>query len=296
MILSNQKLVGLGEVLWDCLPSGKQLGGAPANCAFHAHQMGIPSAVVSAVGEDDDGWEILKQLGAMGLDCSGLAMRADLPTSRVTVAMSPSGQPSYTIHKPVAWDALVLTPQARQLAGECAAVCFGSLAQRSKDSREMIQAFLQATPASAWRIFDLNLRQTYYSAAVLDPSLHLANVLKLNDEELPVLADLLSLDNTTVDGQLAELRDRYSLHMVAYTCGAAGSVLLDAHQTHRLAGPPVTVADTIGAGDSFTATLAVGLLQDWPLETIHARAIQLAGYVCTQSGATPVHDQLSVNS
>ena len=286
----NGKLVGLGEVLWDCLPSGKRLGGAPANCAFHAHQMGIPSAVVSAVGEYDDGWEILQQLGAMGLDCSGLAMRADLPTSRVTVKMSDGGQPSYTIHQPVAWDSLVLTPEAAGLAQECAAVCFGSLAQRSKTSREMVQSFLQATPESAWRIFDVNLRQDYFSAEVLNASLELANVVKLNDEELPVLAELLSLTGTTADDQLAELRDRYSLHMVAYTCGAEGSILLDANETHRLAGPPVAVEDTIGAGDSFTATLAAGLLQGWPLEKTHARAIQLAGYVCTQPGATPSHD------
>lgn len=290
MNLSKQKLVGLGEVLWDCLPSGKRLGGAPANCAFHAHQMGIRSAVVSAVGEDDDGWEILQQLGAMGLDCSGLAMRADLPTSRVTVKMGDGGQPSYTIHQPVAWDDLVLTPEAAQLAEECAAVCFGSLAQRSKASRAMIQSFLQATSESAWRIFDVNLRQDYYSAEVLNASLELANVVKLNDEELPVLAELLVLADTTADGQLAELRDRYSLHLVAYTCGAAGSVLLDANQVSRLTVPSVTVEDTIGAGDSFTATLAAGLLQGWPLETIHARAIELAGYVCTQPGATPTHE------
>ena len=256
--------------------------------------MGIPSAVVSAVGEDDDGWKILQQLGAMGLDCTGLAMRADLPTSRVTVKMR-DGQPSYTIRQPVAWDGLTLTHEAAKLAQECAAVCFGSLAQRSEESREMIHAFLQATSESAWRIFDVNLRQDYYSADVLASSLELANVVKLNDEELPVLAELLSLETTTADDQLAELRDRYSLHMVAYTCGAEGSVLLDAHQTHRLAGPPVTVKDTIGAGDSFTATLAAGLLQGWPLETIHARAIQLAGYVCTQPGATPTHDQLTDN-
>jgi fructokinase len=289
MNLSKQKLVGLGEVLWDCLPAGRRLGGAPANCAFHAHQMGIPSAVVSAVGEDDDGWKILQQLGAMGLDCTGLAMRADLPTSRVTVKMR-DGQPSYTIRQPVAWDGLTLTHEAARLAQECAAVCFGSLAQRSEESREMIQEFLRATSESAWRIFDVNLRQDYYSADVLNASLELANVVKLNDEELPVLAELLALADTTADGRLAELRDRYSLHMVAYTSGAAGSVLLDAHQTNRLAGPPVTVEDTIGAGDSFTATLAVGLLQGWPLEEIHARAIQLAGYVCTQPGATPTHE------
>ena len=279
-------VVGLGEVLWDMLPAGRQLGGAPANVAFHAAALGGSGAVASAIGADDLGAEIRSRLSDAGLDDSALATDPDSPTGKVTVTLDADGKPSFTIHTGVAWDGIPFTPELEALMARADAVCFGSLAQRAGGSRETIRRALSATRPECLRICDVNLRQRYYTRKVLAESFALADILKLNDEELPVIAELLGLPGD-VDAALATLVERFALRMVILTCGAAGSVLMTPAETSKLSGEPVAVVDSVGAGDAFTAAVAIGVLRGESLATIHARAERVARYVCTQAGATP---------
>ena len=280
-------IVGLGEILWDLLPSGKQLGGAPANFAYHAQALGGESLVVSAVGKDELGREILGRLDALALNAMHVAVDGCHPTGTVTVALDRAGTPAYTIHEHVAWDFIPQAPQLLALAAETDAVCFGSLAQRSPVSRATIHAFLRATPAAALRIFDINLRQSFYSREVIDASLRLSNVLKLNHEELPRAAQLLAIAGDEMD-VLRELSARYGLRLVALTRGARGSILYTQEGVSGHAGFPAEVVDTVGAGDAFAAALALGLLRGHDLERINADANRVAAYVCSQPGATPL--------
>lgn len=279
-------VVGLGEVLWDMLPGGKQFGGAPANFAYHAAALGAEAYVVSCVGEDNLGCEILGRLDALGLNRDFVAVDAEHPTGTVSVEVDAEGKPDYVIHQDVAWDFVPALPGLRELAERTDAVCFGSLAQRRGVSRTTIRSFLAATPPNCLRIFDINLRQNYFDAETIAQSLELANVLKLNDEELPVVGRLLSVDGDD-DAMLDTLRQRYDLKLIALTQGQQGSVLVgpDGRATHG--GLSVEVADTVGAGDAFTAVIAIGLLKGLPLATINDHANQVAGYVCGKSGATP---------
>lgn len=278
-------VVGLGEILWDMLPSGTFLGGAPANFAFHANQLGAEGVVVSALGADDLGQGILNELQQLGLTTDGLRQVA-APTGTVTVA-TVDGQPSYTIHTGVAWDQIPFDDGLRQLAGRADAVCFGSLAQRSPISRQTLQAFLRGTRQDCCRVFDINLRQHYYDAATIEASLGLSIVLKLNHEELPIVAELLGLPTNEVETVRA-LLERFGLRLIALTRGAGGSSLYTKWRTSHHPGHPVEqVADTVGAGDSFTAALVIGLLHQDDLDEMHDRAARLASYVCSQRGATP---------
>ena len=279
-------MVGLGEVLWDLLPGGRQLGGAPANFAWHAAALGGRGAVASCIGDDDLGRQIIERLDAMGLDRTAVAVDSEHPTGTVSVELDSSGDAGFTIHENVAWDFIPSAPAFTGLAARADAVCFGSLAQRSPVSRETIAAFLQATRGGCLRIFDINLRQSYYSREVIIESLGACEVLKLNDEELPAVAELLEMSGTQ-DELLCELLRRHSLRLVVLTCGSSGSTLRTADEVSVLPGRKVDVADTVGAGDAFTAAVATGLLEGRDLSAVHRLADRLATYVCTRAGATP---------
>lgn len=279
--------IGLGEVLWDLLPGGRQLGGAPANFAYHAHALGAESLVVSRVGRDDLGRDLLERLNALGLATSGIAVDPVAPTGSVSVTLDPTGKPAYTIHLDVAWDLLEADPEGLRAAAGADAVCFGTLAQRHPVARESIRRLLQATRPDALCIFDINLRQRFWSREVIVESLALATVLKLNDEELPILADLLGWPADDDHRLLARLAERFDLRAVALTRGARGSLLWTAGRTWNWPGSDLKVADTVGAGDSYTAALALGLLSGKAPEDILRIAHRVADFVCTQSGATP---------
>jgi fructokinase len=279
-------IVGLGEILWDMLPDGKQLGGAPTNFAYHARALGAQSAVVSCVGDDPLGREILDRLQALAPEHRYVAVDKSHPTGTVTVELDEDGQPDYTIHEDVAWDFIPSDSGLSDLATRADAVCFGSLAQRSPVSRAAIQEFLAATGPDCIRVFDINLRQSYFSGEVVKAMLGSATVLKLNDEELPVLADLLGLTGPQ-DDTLLKLTQKYQLRMVAVTRGINGSRLYAQGQTCDHPGFAADVADTVGAGDAFAAAITLGLLHDRGLEQISEFANRLASFVCSQSGATP---------
>jgi fructokinase len=280
------RIIGLGEVLWDLLPAGKQLGGAPANFAYHAHALGAEALVVSRVGQDALGHEILERLRHLGLRTDGIATDPAAPTGTVSVSLGQGGQPTYTIHENVAWDFLAAPDAVLHEAAQVDALCFGSLAQRNECSRASIRKLVAAAPRTALRIFDINLRQHFYNREVVEASLHLANVLKINDQELPVVAAMLSLAGT-VEQQLRDLCRRFDLRLIALTRGAQGSLLYSEGRAWDCPASPAPVVDTVGAGDSFTAALALGVLAGWDLELVNRRANELAAYVCSQAGATP---------
>jgi fructokinase len=279
--------IGLGEVLWDLLPGGRQLGGAPANFAYHAHALGAESLVISRVGRDDLGRDLVEHLNALGLVTSGISVDPAAPTGTVSVTLDPTGQPTYTIHTDVAWDFLEAGPEVLRAAAGADAVCFGTLAQRHPVARDSIRRVLQATRPEALRIFDINLRQRFWSREVIVESLALANVLKLNDEELPILMDLLGWPCEDDQGLMARLAQRFDLRAVALTRGARGSLLWTADRSWNWPGSDLKVADTVGAGDSYTAALALGLLSGKSPEDILRIAHRVADFVCTQPGATP---------
>lgn len=282
----RRTVVGLGEVLWDLLPAGKQLGGAPANFAYQAHVLGAEAWPVSCVGNDPLGHEILERLRAVGLPTDGVAIDPSAPTGTVSIELAADGQPRFTIHENVAWDRLVASGNVLSVMRRADAVCFGTLAQRSKTSQVTIRSLLSAVPNDALRIFDINLRQQYYSGELIESSLAVANVLKINDQELPVVAQLLHLQGRPSD-QMAELAKRYGLRLTALTRGAAGSLLYADGQFSDHPGLSAKVADTVGAGDAFTAMMTLGFLAGWSLEEINRRANELAAYVCSQPGAMP---------
>jgi fructokinase len=279
-------VVGIGEVLWDLLPAGPQLGGAPANFAYHAHALGARARVVSRVGEDNYGRDILRRFQAQGITADTVQVDDTAPTGTVAVAVSDDGIPNYTIHENVAWDRLALTPGALKAVRETDAICFGSLAQRAEISRATIQRLAAAAATDALRVFDINLRQDYFSRELIEQSLRLANVLKLNDGELPVLAKLFNLPGSTQQ-QIERLAQAFDLRLVALTRGPAGSLLFQAGRWSDCPSVPIQIADTVGAGDAFTAALVLGLLQQMDLDEINALADQVARHVCSQVGATP---------
>lgn len=281
------KIIGIGEVLWDVFPTGKRLGGAPANFAYHAHALGADAKLISRVGNDASGREILQRLEMLGLPTAGIALDPAHETGSVTVKLDDAGQPHYTIHEGVAWDHLHADAADLSAMASADAVCFGSLAQRSAESRKAIRAMVTTAPRAALRIFDVNLRQSFYSAELLGDSLKLSNVLKLNDAELPVMAHLLGLKATEDRAQLAELAERHALRLVIYTRGAQGSLLYDGRRWSEHSGIAVNVVDTVGAGDSLTAAVTLGFLMGWDLDTINDRANGIAAYVCSREGATP---------
>ena len=280
------EILAVGEILWDLLPAGRQLGGAPANFAYHAHALGGHVHLISRVGHDPLGIEILDRLRALGVSTDFVATDTAAPTGTVTVRLSADGQPQFTIHEDVAWDRISAGKDLLELAARAQAVCFGSLAQRREPSRASIRRLVAATPAEALRVFDINIRQHFYSPELIEASLRLANVLKLNDQELTLLASIFDLRGDTRK-QVATLARRFGLDTVALTRGTAGSLLMSEGVWSEHLGLPAKVADTVGAGDSFTAALTLGLLAGWPLDHINRHANEIAAYVCSQPGATP---------
>ncbi len=281
------KLVGIGEVLWDLLPGGRQLGGAPANFTYHARALGAEARIISRVGHDELGDEALDRLTKLGVPTDCIEVDPTLPTGTVGVEVAADGQPQFTIHKHVAWDALSGEPAGRLTVAAADAICFGTLAQRSEPSRSSIISLVAAAPPHALRILDVNLRQNYFSSRLINESLAFTDVLKLNETELPQLAAMFDLTGDE-RSQIRQLAERNQLRVVAYTRGGRGSLLFSEGSWSEHPGAPTKVADTIGAGDSFTAALALGLLAGWPLDEIHQRASEVAAYVCSQPGATPV--------
>ncbi len=283
-------VAGIGEVLWDVFPHHKRLGGAPANFACHCWQLGANAYPVSCVGTDPLGLAIRDELRDMGVDTSYVLESDTFPTGTVRVTLNDQGKPSYQIFEDVAWDHIPFTGELKALAETLDAVCFGSLSQRSAVSRETIRSFLRHMPENALKIFDVNLRQSYFSKERVEDSLRLASALKLSDEELPVLAECFDLRGDVMD-QLNELRENFDLKLVAYTRGPDGSVLLRGEEVDDapcLKGP---VVDSVGAGDSFTASLCMGILKGWPLNKVNLFANRVAAFVCSQKGATPTLPQ-----
>jgi fructokinase len=280
------KIIGIGEVLWDLLPAGREMGGAPANFAYHANALGASAQVITRLGTDTDGRELLQRFERIGLPTALVQKDATAPTGTAGVALAAQGVPTFTIQENVAWDNLEAPLEAITRVRESDAVCFGSLAQRSKTSRESIQRLVAAAGQQALRVFDINLRQAYYSPEIIVQSLGLANVLKLNEDELAILAKMLGLPDSPEE-QVARLSKDFALRLVALTRGANGSLLYQQGRWSEQRPRAVQIVDTVGAGDSFSAALVLGLLLGRELDEIHAAAAEVAGYVCSCAGATP---------
>ncbi len=281
--MNNKPLAaGIGELLWDVLPTGKQVGGAPCNFAFHAMQAGCQSMVFSAVGNDQPGDELLLALAGLNINCEYI-QRNSFPTGTVTVTLNEKGHPQYVIHENTAWDNIVFNTKTESKIKELDAVCFGSLGQRNSVSATTIQRLLEVVKPGCLKVFDINLRQHFYSPEIIIKSLEFADVLKLNDEELPVLSELFELTGE-IKNQLKQLIDNSNLKYVVYTMGEKGSLIMTSNDYSFVESPKVVVADTVGAGDSFTAVLISGLLKGLPLTKVHEMATRAAAYVCTQKG------------
>jgi len=279
--------LAIGEILMDVFPDGARLGGAPANVAWHASHFGAGTLIVSRVGDDPTGARILELLRNKGMDTKGITVDGAHPTGTVDVALDEGGKPTYVIHEGVAWDFIQPETDVLEAAACADAVCFGSLAQRSDVSRQAIHTLLAATSPDCLRFFDINLRQAYYSEELITASLEWASALKLNDEELPILAGTYDLRGTDVE-MAAALAERFSLRLVALTRGSSGSLLIAGNETSEHPGHPATVVNSVGAGDCFTAATMVGFAAGRPLDEINDIANKAAAFVCESSGATPV--------
>jgi fructokinase len=283
------RIVGLGEILWDIMPDGsRHLGGAPLNAAVHAQALGCRASLVSAVGDDELGREAIKLVTERhGLDASAVSVLPDRPTGAVDVRLR-DGQPTYEFRAEVAWDFLEATSAARQVVQAADAIIFGTLAQRSAASRRAIHELLGLARPSCLRVFDVNLRPPFYDDTILRESLAVTDVLKLNDDELPIVLAAMRVP-AEPDWAAHLLKELPRLSTLALTRGARGSTLLSRERLagHTLPARQVTVQDTVGAGDAFTAALVAGLLKGWALEAIHERAVAAAAFVCSCAGATP---------
>ncbi len=280
------EVAGIGETLWDMFPDGGRLGGAPTNFSCHCHQLGGNAHPVSCVGDDGLGRQARVKLAQLGVNTKYVLESPTHPTGRVMVSLDDVGKPTYEILEGVAWDHLTFTPELEALAHALDAVCFGTLGQRASESREAIRAFLTHMPPGALKILDVNLRAPFYSQTLVEESLQFATVLKLSDEELPILGEYFGLSGSTEE-QLSALQNRFGLDLVAYTRGPEGSFLLGKDEVNAFPGISVTVVDSVGAGDSFTAALCLGLLKREPLATVNAFANEVAAFVCSQKGACP---------
>lgn len=284
----NDIVVGMGEALWDVLPEGKKLGGAPANFAYHVSQFGLDSRVVSAVGEDALGAEIIDNFSRKGVKY--LIDTVPYPTGTVQVEIDQAGVPQYEIKENVAWDNIPYTERLENLARQTKAVCFGSLAQRNVVSRETINRFLDAMPEDDGRlvVFDVNLRQGFYNKEILCHSMKRCNILKINDEELVTVSRLFGYPGIDLQDKCWILLGKYNLKMLILTCGINGSYVFTPGNVSFQPTPKVEVADTVGAGDSFTATFISSLLKGKSVTEAHELAVAVSAYVCTQNGAMPV--------
>jgi len=283
-------VIGIGELLWDKLPDGKKMGGAPANFIYHATQMGCEGEVISAVGDDSEGKELIAALNERNINSDLIGIESQYPTGTVTVSLDDSGDPSYIIHENVAWDNIRISEKIRNKVKQADAICFGTLAQRNGVSRNSILECLNSAGSECLKIFDINLRQQFYSKKIINKSLQLADVLKINQEELQIIAKLLKIKGKENE-MLDTLAGTFRLKIIALTNGADSSILFFAGRISCIKTPVVDVADCIGAGDSFTAVLVSGLLKGLPIEEIHRKAVDLSAWVCTKAGATPDYNR-----
>lgn len=283
MFMNN--IIGIGEVLWDMFPEGKVLGGAPANFAYHVSQFGFSGCAISAIGKDALGEEIVESLKTKKLKNS--MSLTSFPTGTVRVTLTGNGVPSYEICEDVAWDNIPFTPELEALAKTAKAVCFGSLAQRSKVSYETITRFLDMVPADSYKIFDINLRQKFFTKELIHSSFKRCNVLKINDEEVVVVANLFGWNNLDEMAVCKRIFDEYDLKILVLTRGTNGSYVITRDEVSFLDTPKVKVVDTVGAGDSFTGAFVAGLLKGFAISKAHRLAVDVSAFVCTQQGAMP---------
>lgn len=284
----NDIVVGMGEALWDVLPEGKKIGGAPANFAYHVSQFGLPSCVVSAVGDDALGKEIVENFTSKGLN--QLIAEVPYPTGTVQVEIDQAGVPQYEIKENVAWDNIPYTAHLEAIAEKTKAVCFGSLAQRNVVSRNTINRFLDAMPQTedSLVVFDVNLRQGFYNKEILCNSMKRCNILKINDEELVTVSRMFGYPGIDLQDKCWILLGKYNLKMLILTCGINGSYVFTPGNVSFQPTPKVEVADTVGAGDSFTAAFISSILKGKSVQEAHSRAVQTSAYVCTKKGAMPI--------
>lgn len=284
----NEIVVGMGEALWDVLPEGKKIGGAPANFAYHVSQFGLPSCVVSAIGDDALGKEIIENFTSKGLD--QLIEEVPYPTGTVQVEIDQTGIPLYDIKENVAWDNIPYTEHLDALAKRTKAVCFGSLAQRNVVSRETINHFLDTMPKDddSLIVFDVNLRQGFYNKEILCKSMQNCNILKINDEELITVSRMFGYPGIDLQDKCWILLGKYNLKMLILTCGINGSYVFTPGNVSFQPTPKVEVADTVGAGDSFTAAFIASILKGKSVTEAHTIAVKTSAYVCTQKGAMPI--------
>ncbi len=284
----NNYVVGMGEALWDVLPEGKKIGGAPANFAYHVSQFGLPSCVVSAVGEDALGKEIVDNFTSKGLN--QLIAEVPYPTGTVQVEIDQAGVPQYEIKENVAWDNIPYTAHLESLAEKTRAVCFGSLAQRNMVSRNTINRFLDAMPQNddTLVVFDVNLRQGFYNKEILCNSMKRCNILKINDEELVTVSRMFGYPGIDLQDKCWILLGKYNLKMLILTCGINGSYVFTPGNVSFQPTPKVEVADTVGAGDSFTAAFISSILKGKSVAEAHSLAVQTSAFVCTRKGAMPI--------
>lgn len=288
-------VIGLGEVHWDLLPDGRQLGGAPANVVYHAQALGARGVIASSVGQDPAGRDLLDAMSDAGLSVGVVHLDTARPTAEVRVVLDSHGAPAYEVPKLAAWDNLPFRTECVKLARKADAICFGTLASRNPHSRGCIRQFLESAMPSCLRVFDVNLRQNFYARDILQDLLEHAEVLKLNEDELPIVSSLLNISGSTKE-RMEVLMGKFALSAVAVTRGARGSVLmtpdhLEVHHGSRVD----AVVNTLGASDAFTAALIIGLLHGRPLPEISERANQLASHVCTLREAMPPHPTSAVS-
>lgn len=286
--MENNIIVGMGEALWDMFPEGKKIGGAPANFAYHMSQFGFESRVVSAVGDDPLGNEILENFRGKQLNC--LIEQVPYPTGTVQVELDEAGVPCYEIKQNVAWDNIPFTKELEELALKTRSVCFGSLAQRNVVSRETINKFLDTMPdgEGQCKIFDINLRQSFYTKEILCNSFEKCNILKINDEELVLVSRMFGYPGIDLQDKCWILLAKYNLKMLILTCGVNGSYVFTPGEISFVETPLVEVADTVGAGDSFTAAFCSAILKGRSVREAHQLAVEVSAFVCTQQGAMPV--------
>lgn len=278
-------VVGLGEVLWDMLPEGRKIGGAPVNFAYHAGQFGIDTMAVSAIGNDKLGEDTIAEMN--GKHLNHIFPSVPYPTGSVQVKLDEKGVPAYDIKENVAWDNIPFTNEIESVARNCQAVCFGSLAQRNAVSRSTIRKFIESTPSGCIRIFDINLRQNFYTSNVIHDSLELCNILKINDEEIMLVSRMFNYDSSNIENVCRTIMEDFSLEMVILTCGTKGSYVFTKGGVSFMPTPKVNVADTVGAGDSFTGSFCAAILRGLPVAEAHKKAVEVSAYVCTQNGAMP---------
>jgi fructokinase len=288
--------VGLGELLWDVLPNSRQLGGAPSNFAYMTSLLGDEGIVASRVGADELGAEAQRRLDGLGLATNYVQVDPDHRTGIANVQVDERGQPSFEIARPVAWDFLEWTEEWRKLARKTDAACFGTLAQRATTSRDTTHKFLLALRPEATRIFDVNLRQAFYAAEVLQESAKHAEIIKLNHHELPVVVQLLGIPFRDEESAAASLLDAFGIKLVCLTRGAKGSLLVSQYGKHEHAGISTTVADTVGSGDAFTAALVYHYLRGASLADMNEAANRMGSWVAGHTGATPARDEMVLQS